>query len=153
MRSREERRRRKARIKSRLIEMAVEWYSAVYARHRSGDGKYKEPVIGPEGLPREGYYRLGRVLRNEGRGRSRRYRCGSGYCGWCIGNLTHRTARRHAAMDADLEAWMTDGYPASAGTVHNFAEEDAAWAEATRWRLVGEFIEVLDALARDSVGG
>lgn len=126
---------RKVQIRKRLVDRAIQTYN----RNGAGlycDGSYIGRIRGKEELPRSGFYRIGRVLRDEGGGRDRIYRCG--FCEWCVDNLTYNSRRKDAAANAELAEWLADSslLPVS----------DALWDHVTRWKI--GLAEVLDLLAR-----
>lgn len=105
MKNRGDRLYRKAQIRKRLIARAIQTYN----RNRLGlygDGLPIERIRKKEELPRSGFCRIGRVLRDDGGGRDRLYRCG--FCEWCVDNLTLNSRRKNAAANAAFAEWLVD---------------------------------------------
>lgn len=117
---------RKVQIRKRLVDRAIRSYN----RNMAGahcDGSYAERISETKELPKSDYYRIGRILRNEGKNRARVYKCGSSACEWCVGNLTHKNNCRSAAMDAELSAWANDE--------HLPFGSDMLWENNKRWQI------------------
>ncbi len=136
MKNRGDRLLKKARINQDLVDAAIRNYNRNQSGLREG-GTYIPRIHDRADLPKRGYYRIGRILRGEGREHARVYKCGESECEWCVENLIYKNNRLIEAAYADESAW--------AAGEHNATTMDVLWEDEKRRRIV--FAEVLTLLS------